>query len=325
MRTGILVGYFAGRQEARDAFRKLRGRGYFRAAWVSRGTEGEMHAGDPFPWYRICGAAAAFILLGGAAAAVWPGFWWPAPMFSRLPSAMIPAASGGVIGILLGVVWIRRKRFGVERRLLQDHARWLIAGDTALILQAPVEKLRVPAGLLLESGGVPPAVFVLHPRCDGTAREQGDPAPGGTPLGPAQVQDHARSLAAGHRLDAEPLRNAGLLRRLERDRRLVQQVCLELSEASQLRQSVPPTAEWLLDNEYILESNARDVRLNLPWSYYRQLPALAGEPHRGLPRIYSLARELAACSDFLLDRENILAFLEAYQSAAPLSIGELWA
>ena len=77
---------------------------------------------------------------------------------------------------------------------------------------------------------------------------------------------------------------------------------------------MPPTAEWLLDNEYIIESNARDVRLNLPRRYYRQLPALANEPYRGLPRIYGLAKELVSHTDLRLDQENILAFIEAYQS-----------
>jgi cyclic beta-1,2-glucan synthetase len=88
---------------------------------------------------------------------------------------------------------------------------------------------------------------------------------------------------------------------------------------------VPPTAEWLLDNEYLIESNVRDVQINLPWPYYQDLPTLANEPYRGLPRIYGLARELVSHTDLRLDRENILAFIEAYQSVGALSIGELWA
>jgi len=52
---------------------------------------------------------------------------------------------------------------------------------------------------------------------------------------------------------------------------------------------------------------------------------LAVAPNRGLPRIYGLARELAADTDLSLHEENILDFIDAYQSIAPLSIGELWA
>ncbi len=65
--------------------------------------------------------------------------------------------------------------------------------------------------------------------------------------------------------------------------------------------------------------------MNLPRRYYQELPALASEPYRGLPRIYGLARELVYHTDLRLDRENILAFIKAYQSVRTLTIGELWA
>ncbi|MDX9826134.1 MAG: glucoamylase family protein [Spirochaetia bacterium] len=65
--------------------------------------------------------------------------------------------------------------------------------------------------------------------------------------------------------------------------------------------------------------------MNLPWPFYRQLPALANENDRGLPRIYSLAHELTARTELLVDEQTIMAFVEAYQSVTSLSIGELWA
>ncbi len=325
MKTGILIGYFGKREEAREAFRKLRRKGYRRFAWVSKNADGEIHTGDPFHWSRIFGAAMAFILFGTIATVVSMNFQWWGTIFNRLPFTLIASVGFGVIGSLLSVVWIRRSRFGIERRLIEDHSRWLVSGETALILQAPIERLRILVPILLESGEIPPAVFVLHPRRKIPVKEQGDLSPGEAPLSPAQLQEHARRLADIHQLDSNPLRNTKLLRHLEEVRRYVQQICLDLSVASHLKQSVSPTVEWLLDNEYILESNARDIRMNLPWQYYRQLPALVSEPDRGLPRIYSLAREMAAHTELRLDKENILTFVDAYQSAKPLSIGELWA
>ncbi|MFA5812133.1 MAG: glycosyl transferase, partial [bacterium] len=226
-------------------------------------------------------------------------------------------------GPLLSVAWIWRSRFGALRRLLENHARWLSTGESVLILRGPIETLRVPFDLLLESGETPPALFVLHPHREGPVGE--NVSPGGTPFNPAQFQEHAERLATEHQVDPKPLRDTELLGRLDEGRRWVQQACLDLSEAGRLQQSVPPTAEWLLDNEYILESTARDIQLNLPRHFYRQLPALASGPDRGMPRIYGLARELASHTDLRLDEENVLAFIEAYQSVKPLSIGELWA
>ncbi len=221
-----------------------------------------------------------------------------------------------------GKIETRRSRFGVDRKLLENHARWLSVGETVLILTGPIETMRVPFDLLMESGEIPPAIFVLHPRREGPAYDLASHA--GTPFGPAQLQEHAERLAMEHRIDEEPLRDTRLLQRVEQGRRWVQQICLSLSEAGHLEQSVPPAAEWLLDNEYILESSARDVQLNLPRHFYRQLPSLASEPDRGLPRIYSLAAELASHTDLRLDDENVLAFIDAYQTRKPLSIGELW-
>jgi cyclic beta-1,2-glucan synthetase len=197
-----------------------------------------------------------------------------------------------------------------------------VSGETVLILHAPIETLRFPVAVLRESGEIPPAVFVLHPKRRSLIGDVWSP---GMPLSPAQIQEHAQRLATDHQVDPNPRRNTELLERLELARQWVHQVCSDLSEASRLEQSVPPTAEWLLDNEYIIESNARDVQLNLPRRFYQELPALANEPYRGLPRIYGLARELVSHTDLRLDRENILAFIEAYQSVRTLTIGELWA
>ena len=325
MKTGILIGYYVNEQDARDALRKLRRMGYRSVASVSKRAEGDIHLVDPFGRRRIWEAAAAFILLGSIAAVISLKAPWQISPHGQTLSVLIPAVACGIIGVLLYAAWARRFRFGVERRLIADHARRLIAGETALIVRSPIKQLRIAVPVLLESGETPPAVFVLHPHRESPTPKHDTEIPVGPPLSSAQLQEHARHLAADHQLDSKPLRNTELLRQLERSRRWVKQVCLDLSETSHFQQSVSPTAEWLLDNEYILESNARDVGLNLPWRYYRQLPVLAAAPNRGLPRIYGLARELAADTDLSLYEENILDFIDAYQSIAPLSIGELWA
>jgi cyclic beta-1,2-glucan synthetase len=323
MKTGILIGYFAKHDEALEAFANLKRKGYRRIAWVSKSMEGIVRIGDPFRRRLVLGAVLSFILFGVLATLVWLSLQRSEPILSRFPYNLVPILLSGFSGILLSLAWMKRSRFGVERNLLVNHTRWLVSGETVIILQGPIETLRLPFTLLLESGETPPAVFVLHPRRMSPVGENWNPA--GISFNLVQFQDYARHLAREHQLDPKPLRNTKLLKRVEQIRRWVQEVCLDLSEASRLQQNVPPTTDWLLDNEYILESNAHDVRLNVPRHFYRQLPALASETDRGLPRIYGLARELAAHADLRLDQENILTFIEAYQSVESLSIGELWA
>ncbi len=139
------------------------------------------------------------------------------------------------------------------------------------------------------------------------------------------MQEHARRMAVENKVDPAPHRNARLLERLRQAREWIHVVCADLSEAALLEQRSTPIAEWILDNEYIIEGNVRDVQQNLSRRFYQALPVLENKPYQELPRIYALAKELVSHAGLRLDRENITAFVEAYQSVRTLTIAELWA
>jgi cyclic beta-1,2-glucan synthetase len=204
---------------------------------------------------------------------------------------------------------------------MRDHARWLVSGESVLILQAPVESLQRPVALLRENSDAHPALFVMHPKRERRAESRGPEAK----LSPAQILEHAQRHAREQLVELRPQHTAELLKRLKQSRQWVRQVCADLTAASRLEQKATPAADWILDNEYILEGNARDVLLNLPRRFYQQLPTLATDPYRGLPCIYALAKDLVSHTELRLDQENILAFIEAHQSVRTLTIGELWA
>ena len=84
-------------------------------------------------------------------------------------------------------------------------------------------------------------------------------------------------------------------------------------------------AEWLADNFHIVEEVLREIKQDLPSGYYSELPKLANAPARGYPRVYALAQAVVAHTDSELDESRIDRFLQAYQSVAPLTIGEIWA
>ncbi len=84
-------------------------------------------------------------------------------------------------------------------------------------------------------------------------------------------------------------------------------------------------AEWLLDNFYLVQQALRDIRIDMPRRYYRQLPTLDSSPLAGFPRIYDVARSIIVHCDCRLDSAQMMRFLQAYQSVQPLTIGELWA
>src|SRR6476659_4920205 len=57
----------------------------------------------------------------------------------------------------------------------------------------------------------------------------------------------------------------------------------------------------------------------------RSPPRIAADEFAGLPRIYAMALELIRCSAGRLDPQRVHRFITAFQSIAPLTMGELWA
>lgn len=318
MSLATLIAYFSNQDEARQALRRLALQGYRRTALVHKELNGAVLNRAPFLWRRALRMALVASLCGGGTAIAQRLYHWPQPLSSPGLAASLAL---GAAGALAAQLWLRRSRYVVDPQALRDHARRLLPGETVLVLQAPVETLPLPMALLRDESDPPPALFIMHPRRERRAQSR---LPG-IKLSPAQIQEHAERHAREQQVDRSPGRGAELLKRLRQSRHWVRQACADLSSASCLEQKGTPAADWILDNEYLLEGNVRDVLLNLPRSFYRQLPILSSDPYQGQPCIYGLAKDLVSHSELRLNRESLLAFIEAYQSVRTLSIGELWA
>src|SRR5215203_3835346 len=139
-----------------------------------------------------------------------------------------------------------------------------------------------------------------------------------------RLEQYAQTLAAQHKTVTRKGR-AQLLPRLEDNGRKLEAAYKALVEALREGRAISPAAEWLVDNYHIVEEQLREIREDLPTSYYHELPKLAEGELEGYPRIYSVAFELIAHTDSRLDTNTLQRFIRAYQTVAPLSIGELWA
>lgn len=116
-----------------------------------------------------------------------------------------------------------------------------------------------------------------------------------------------------------------LLPRLEANLRLLRSAYRLLAEDVHNGIAVPPAAEWLLDNLHLVVAEVRNVRRDLPRRYYRTLPKLLAREFAGKARIHAMAEELIGHGDGRLDNERLNRFVVAFQTVAPLTIGELWA
>ena len=112
---------------------------------------------------------------------------------------------------------------------------------------------------------------------------------------------------------------------LPRQEALLRQAYRHFVEASESRRVLSYAAEWLLDNFYVVLQAIRQVREDMPRTYYAQLPRLDGSALAGYPRVYTIAHAIIASSEGYLDTTHALLFIRAYQDVSPLTMGELWA
>jgi hypothetical protein len=144
-------------------------------------------------------------------------------------------------------------------------------------------------------------------------------------LTPAELEKHAREIARNHRVTKNCGKSDCLVSRMDRNFAFITLVYKMLSEDVREKREVPPAAEWLLDNFYILEEQVKTIRQVLVRERCLKLNILDGGYLKGYPRIFAVALELVSHLDGRLDQKTVSAFIAAYQSQNILSMGELWA
>lgn len=140
-----------------------------------------------------------------------------------------------------------------------------------------------------------------------------------------QLAQHARTLASWHQAIEQPDHPEPLLRRLQDNHRVLEQAYKAVVRAGESGRRITPAAEWIIDNFYLIEEQFRLATRHLPRGYARELPRLTNGSSAGRPRVYDLALELISHVDGQIDEVALTRFIEAYQTMAPLKLGELWA
>ena len=124
--------------------------------------------------------------------------------------------------------------------------------------------------------------------------------------------------------DSQPA-DVSLRVRLDDCASVLEQSHQELAERSSGRRAASPAAEWLLDNRAAIREQIRLARGDLRSGHAEHLPRPGNAGQRALPRVYHLARGLAARTDHELDAAGVRDFVNAYQARCVLTRAELWA
>ena len=223
-------------------------------------------------------------------------------------------------GAGLGQILFLGLGLGAADRIINKYSPRLTAGETVVVAQASPKLMGRAITVLLQGRNPQPAIFAFCARPE-ELQQQGHA--GGESFSPDSLTHPAHRPPA---LQGSGVTSSGgrehILRLLDRSERVIGEVQRALADASRIEQSITATAEWILDNAHIVQTQIDDVRLNLPNKFYRQLPTLAANP--GEPRVYRLAVEFVKGADGYINRHSIRDFLESCQKDAPLTIGELW-
>ncbi|QPK64512.1 phosphorylase [Methylomonas sp. LL1] len=139
-----------------------------------------------------------------------------------------------------------------------------------------------------------------------------------------RLEQHAVSLA-----QAQKVGNIGkvqkLIPRVHENSLVLLEAYKSVAESVRAQHAITPAAEWLLDNFHVIEEQVSDIYLDLPESFYRELPKLSEGVLAGYPRIYGIAWALVAHTDSRFAPDLLTLFVRAYQNVQPLTLGELWA
>ena len=140
-----------------------------------------------------------------------------------------------------------------------------------------------------------------------------------------RLEQHAASLAAAQQVTERPPPRQSLHARLRDNESVLLAAYRAIAAAAGEGRPISPAAEWLLDNYHLVEEQIREIRQDLPPSFYRVLPKLGNGPFEGYPRVLGVAWAFVAHTDSRFDPESLRSFVRAYQRVQPLTIGELWA
>ncbi|SHE60270.1 GH36-type glycosyl hydrolase domain-containing protein [Alkalibacter saccharofermentans] len=139
-----------------------------------------------------------------------------------------------------------------------------------------------------------------------------------------ELEEHARSMSLEHAVSSKKNRLNWPLTRMNDNANFIRQAYEDLNGDIVKKRGLPPAAEWLLDNYYVIEEQVSGLRKDLSKKTYFELPVLKKGSYQGTTRIFALAIELVSHTHGQIEEDTLLKYLKAYQSHNILFERELY-
>ncbi|MBA3957039.1 MAG: protein ndvB [Parachlamydiaceae bacterium] len=312
-KTNIALGFYQNFAIANGVLKELREQGYRRIAYLHRDSNGKVSARRFFP-YSLFLSLLSFLALSIV-------LFFGLNFFGLVATPWLLTTFAGLL-LILGVVWLFRTK--VDPKLVKQSQHLLVRDEILVIVEVNGVDVRRVLDILRHVETGHPLSFLL--RSEVFAEEDKHFDLVREPMTVEQLRNHAMNLAESlPAVKKKTTHDQPLLQRLKSNKKMLQFLRHDVAQAEHIEQTITPSAEWLLDNMYVIEGSIEEVLKNLPKEYYRKLPKISEGPLKGLPRIYVVAVELVNGTAGRLTNERIVEFLNSFQTVQPLTIGELWA
>src|SRR5438094_3372686 len=318
----LVVGIFQSEKTDRTVLKNLYRSGFRRVAAIHASAKGRRRIEENGISATGGAAAASAISLGLGAFT----FWQRGMLADYRPAGLaLLLAAFALAGAFTGWILVR---------LLQEHAAaaslarctsTILPNETVVLAEVEASEASRLLAILRDVEAEAPVTFGFYPQppfsVESTARPLSHELPSSQRL-VEKAASLARAIVVSRA--AKP-RGPSFLHRLLEIEDALEWANMSLTMSAEARHAFTLSAEWLLDNAYLIREQVTDLRKSLPQKYYGKLPLIASGPNAGLPRVYQVAAEMVAETDGALEPEIIRRFLAAFQAITPLDIGELWA
>src|SRR5438067_538977 len=318
----LVVGIFQSVGTGRAVSQNLHRARFRRAAAIHASAKGRQRVEEQ-GISAIGGSAAVSVLSLALGAFI---FWERGTLGNYRPSELaLVLAAFALAGATTGWILVQLLREHVDAASLARFTNTILPNETVVLAEVEASEASRVLAILRGVEAEAPVTFGFYPpppfSIESTTRPPSHELPSSQRL-VEKAASLARAIAVSRA--AKP-RGASFLHRLLEIEDALEWANMSLTASAEAHHAFTLSAEWLLDNAYLIREQVTDLRKSLPQKYYGKLPLIANGPAAGLPRVYHVAAEMVAETDGALEPEIIRRFLAAFQSITPLDIGELWA
>src|SRR5881394_741604 len=315
----LVVGIFQNVGAGRAVLQNLHSARFRRTAVIYASAKGRQRV-EEHGISSIAGSAVASLALGAFIV------WERGMLAHYAPTGLLLLlAAFTLAGAIIGWTLVQLLRQHVDATSLARFTGTILPNETMVVAEVEAGEASRVLAILRGVEAEAPVTFGFYPPPPFSVEPTGRPLGHEFPSGQRLVENAAhlaRAIVVGR---GEKPRGPSFLRRLREIEHALEWANASLTMSAEAHHAFTLSAEWLLDNAYLIREQVADLRKSLPQKYYGKLPLIASGPNAGLPRVYQVAAEMVAETDGALEPDIIRRFLAAFQAITPLDIGELWA